>query len=146
MQMSFREQMQVSPSRADMQLYMEVQSRPYLREQLHHFGSVIVFVDGYKIVSEEYFTRNILEHAKKVNETMNQKRSIFTKPDLLFKKPFAVYLDGLVHRRRGVRNRDDQINQQLREVGIPFLRFSYGTRLIETRCREIVDEVEAHLK
>jgi len=146
--MTFRERMRVSPSRAEEILLIELHRRG-LAEKLYPSGSVIVFIEGYKIVSYEEFTKTMLKEANELREIADQKDiPVFTQPDRILKHnpPIPVYLDGPVHKQKGVQRRDSAINMQLCECGIPPLRFPYSPPLNPNRCRVIVNEIEEHLK
>jgi len=57
-----------------------------------------------------------------------------------------VYLDGGVHNRRGVKNRDDRINRALRQLGFKPLRLGCSGHLSKRRLMEIVDRIEEAAK
>lgn len=70
-----------------------------------------------------------------------EKRYKFTSPDALAPlKP--IYLDGPPHLRRGVKNRDDQIDALLKELDFEPVRFSYSPPLSNKRRAEICDAIE----
>lgn len=146
--MTFRDRMRVSPSKAEQTLLIELQKRG-LAKKLYPLGSVIVFVEGYKIVELERFTKTMLKEANELREIADQANTpVFTQPDFIFQHnpPLPVYLDGPVHKRKGVQNRDSKINEQLCQCGIPPLRFPYSPPLSGRRLMQIVNKIEEQLK
>lgn len=145
--MSFRERMQVSPSKAEIDVRIEIKRRGLDKKTpLWAMGTVVIF-DHYKgkpyirIAAHERVTKKSLLDAY-------GDRFPFTIPDLLFmtkNSDVPVYLDGPPHERTGVQARDERINREWAERGKIPLRFSYSPPLTQKRKKEIVDEIEEAL-
>lgn len=123
--MAFTERMKVEHSLAQIILRIEMQKRG-LHKRMAPLNSVIIFnAHPIQIAREERVTKDMIK-----------KRYIlqFTKPDLLFAaERFPFYLDGPPHRRRGVKNRDDTIDQELLSMGFAPLRFAHNGGKPSTR-------------
>lgn len=131
--------MQVSVSNAEMLLDIELVNREL---DDYCFRGYLIFLDNGEIMAKE-----------KV-KTEEVRRRPWTLPDKLFilpymnestHRPLPVYLDGSVHRRRGVKNRDDKIDNALHKLGFKPLRFSYGEHLSGKYLKEICDTIEDEL-
>ena len=138
--------MQVSPSKAEIDVRIEVQKRGLHRKMLP-METVVIF-DSHNgkpyihIVAHDRLTKIMLQRGGT--------RLPFTVPDLLFGKGIdpivPVYLDGQPHEKAGVMNRDQKINQLWAERGIVPLRFPYKAPLSDVRKMEIVDVIEKELQ
>lgn len=146
--MSFRERMRVSPSKADLDVRIEVKRRKHWGPtNLCPMGRVVIFAHHkgkpyYRIVPRERVTKKSLTDAY-------GDRLPFTIPDLLFmtrQRDLPVYLDGPPHERSGVQARDERINKLWAERGVIPLRFSYKPPLSKERKMEIVDVIEKELQ
>lgn len=135
----YKQRMKVSPSNADMQLRITLQNHN-LTDYLTPLGTVILLTDPPMIVLAEDFTKDMADSGP------------FTVPDALFvrdvqaRQILPVFLDGeKIHSRKGVKNRDDNIDKQLRNVGVEPLRFSYKGALGRRRLSEIVTVIKKRL-
>jgi len=54
----------------------------------------------------------------------------------------AIFLDGEPHEKRARFQKDEKIDEALKEKGIRVLRFSYETPISDTCVKEIVDTIE----
>ena len=127
--MTFRDKMKVAVSSAEVRVRSELQ-----RRNLHHglMTGQVIMLDTGEIIQRE----NLLK------QQATEKRRQFTVPDLLWAtKKLPVYLDGPVHKRRGVRNRDNRITTKLTEHGFHVTRFSYAPPLSTKRLKEITDTI-----
>lgn len=137
--MSFRDRMQTNFPRAEEQLDIELQRRKLLR-YCHSKGTTIVFHGNgkYIIVPKERLTRDMI--AKCLG---------FTIPDRIISTNYTIapiYLDGEVHLKHGVKNRDDQIDEMLESCGLTAHRFPYRGKLSQQKLKQIVDEIEGLMK
>lgn len=133
--MAFRARMRVKNPAGEDKVLIELQRRGLI-EKMNQRGTIILFYDATpekaRIVQKEKFTREMAAEC-----------DALTIPDFPFLHyGFAGYLDGPPHKRRGVKNRDDEINRRLDAAGIKPLRFPYKPPLSDKLCREIVDEME----
>jgi len=125
----WKEHMKVGVSSAEVLVRSELQ-----RRNLHHglMTGQVIMLDTGEIIPRE----NLLKQQN------SEKRREFTVPDLLWAtKKLPVYLDGPVHKRRGVRNRDNRITTKLTEHGFNVTRFCYAPPLSKKRLKEITDKI-----
>lgn len=146
--MSFRERMKVARSAAEQRIHIELERRG-LTKFLYPLESVIMLDKASPnrgcIISKEKLTRDMVP-------TGRQERPKFTVPDFIIKTELGsraatpVYIDGPPHEKRGSRNRDAKINNELTLLGFPYLRFSYRGQMSKQRLTEICDKMEALCK
>lgn len=149
--MSFRERMKISPSKGDMQLRsvlkFMIAMLPAKKELYVDFlpqGRIIVFDNkhGYGISDRIY------EAKEKTQFTVPDALLLLSKQlpcKVLVSWTIAVYLDGPVHKRKGVQKRDERINQLLKREGIVCMRFDYHPPLSNKRLKEIVETIKGEL-
>lgn len=131
----FRERMKVGISKAEDQLDIELQNRHLLQYCLSKGTTIIFHGKGkYTITPAEKLTREMVANSKG-----------FTIPDRILQKDSKtepMYLDGEVHEKRGVKNRDERIDSLLESCGLEPHRFAYKGRLSKRRLKEICDKIE----
>lgn len=138
--------LKVAMPKAEVLVRIELQKRG-LAKYLLPLNSVIIFhVEAVRIYSDTEVTRTMIQKVKEKERV----RVAFTKPDLFWDmgadvKQWPVYLDGPVHKRRGVKNRDDAIDTELREMGFEPTRYPY-TAASKKWIQEICDEMEAKVR
>jgi len=134
--MSFREQMQVSPSKPELDTLIELAKRDLLK-YMDNFGTTIVFMGGgsYVKASRERVTKQLI--ANSIG---------FTIPDFCFLRQhnFPMYLDGPVHLRSRIQAKDEEKDRLSRSCGLEPLRFPFKN-WSKTRKTEIVDSIEVKL-
>lgn len=134
--MTFRDRMRVNPSQAEIDVFTELQRRG-LHKHLVSLGTVVLIMKA----TEE--RRVIIANKNQVTKPLVSLAEMFTIPDFPFLRHhrLLVYLDGPVHERRGVKNRDDRIDKQLTKFGFQSERFSYTPPLSNTRKMEICNRL-----
>lgn len=150
--MTFLETIKISPSKGELKFIIECHRRG-LHKHMYPLDSVIILVSAEvtagTILTQNAFTVDLLE---KLKEKAPADQPVFTVPDSIFKRqahlPLPVYLDGPVHKRRGIQNRDAKINETLCKLGFEPQRFDFKpTRdgMSDQRCLQIVDAIEGLL-
>lgn len=133
----WRERLNVKVSNAELQVKIELQNRHLLRH-LESEGTVILFTEeGIEFVAKEKFTKKMVEESEGL-----------TIPDFLPKRRYGIhpfYLDGPPHKRNGVRERDERIDETLRSYGVDPTRFSYTPPLPKYLRNQICDRIEGVL-
>lgn len=133
--MSFRERMQTANPKAELDVLIELQKRHLLDDMMPLGTTIIFYEDGCLIRTKENVTRKMLQTAVG-----------FTVPDFPFLwHKIPVYLDGPVHKRRGVLKRDWKINNLLDASSFKTLRFDYKPPLSKLRLTEIVNTIQMRL-
>ena len=140
--MSFRDQMQVSVSRMEDLVHIEIARRKGLLKRLRLRNTVIILTDPPILMLEEKVTKDML--------IRDGERVAFTVPDFIFDTPnkpmpLPVYLDGPPHKRRGRKNRDDKIDDLLRKLGFDPLRLPYS-KPSKKKAVQMVNFIEEALK
>jgi hypothetical protein len=135
--MTFKDRMQVAYPHAEEDLFVEFQRRGLTR-YLVSLGTTILIM---KVGSQR---KVIIANKESVTTQLISKAELFTVPDFSFLRNnrLIVYLDGPVHKRRGVHNRDDHIDEELSRFGFQIERFSYTPPLSQTRKTEICNRIQ----
>lgn len=134
--MTFRAQMQVSPSKAEIDLLIELAKRDLLKH-MDNLGTTIVFMGAGIYVKAD---------KEKVSNELIGNSIGFTIPDFCFLRNhnLLAYLDGPVHLRSRIQAKDEEKDRLSRSCGLEPLRFPFKN-WSETRKNEIADELEAKL-
>lgn len=137
--------MKISPSKAEIDVRIEVQRRG-LHKKMLPLETVVIF-DSHN--GKPYIHIAAHDRLTKIMLQRGSERLPFTVPDLLFGRGVdqivPVYLDGQPHEKAGVMNRDEKINRLWAERGIVPLRFPYKAPLNHVRKMEIVDNIQEAL-
>ena len=129
--MNFRVRMRQNPSNPELRIRMELERRGV---HLQYDRVVLFYPDRFEVKRKEDVTQADIEKAK-----------AFCLPDGLLEarcKWLKFDWDGPVHLRRGIKNRDDRLDEFCMEYGIENHRFTFGNRLSHRRLWEICSRVE----
>lgn len=133
--MSFRDRMRVGTSVAEVKTLIELQ-RMGLIERMHPLGTTILFYDG----EARFYNR------EDVTVTLLSRAEGFTIPDFPFLTDLLpFYLDGPVHKRSRIADRDARIDRQLRNAGLYPTRFNYTSPLSKRRLEQICNAIKREL-
>lgn len=128
--------MRVETSNAEVKVLIRLQQMELI-QRMHALGTTIVFVDG----QAQFYDR------EDVTVTLLSRAQGFTIPDFPFlKDKLPTYLDGPVHKRSRIADRDDRINKMLRAAGLDPLRFAYNPPLSNKRLEQICIAIQRNLE
>lgn len=143
--MSYRDRMKVGRSKAEDLIFAELQRRG-LANKFYPLESVILLDSASKFKGHIGF---IIPKERLMREMVPKEKGAtpkYTVPDLIVKTkpPTPWYIDGPPHLKRGRKRRDDEIDDELRELGYEPERSAYKGDLARqpTRLKEICDEIE----
>ena len=134
--MSFRDRMRVGTSAAEVKVLIELQHRDII-DRMHPLGTTILFIGGEAV----FYNR------EDVTLTLLSKAEGFTIPDFPFlNDKMPTYLDGPVHKRSCIADRDAYIDRMLRTAGLDPLRFGYNPPLSNKRLQEVCNSIQRNLE
>ena len=143
--MSFRDRMRVETSNAEVKVLIRLQQMDLI-QKMHPLGTTILFMEtavNKTTVSIEASFYN----REDVTVTLLSRAQGFTIPDFPFlKDKLPTYLDGPVHKRSSIADRDDRINKMLRRSGLDPLRFAYNPPLSNKRLEQICIAIQRNLE
>lgn len=129
--------MRVETSNAEVKTLIRLQQMDLI-QRMSPLGTTIVFLTD---KSTGFFKR------EDVTVTLLAKALGFTIPDFPFLTDrMPVYLDGPVHRRARIADRDDRIDRMLRSADLGPLRFTYKPPLSNKRLDYICNEIKRNLE